>query len=85
MGKTGGRELNYVSDVDVIFVAEPARRRRRRRAALAAATALATHLMRACSASTGEGSLWPVDAALRPRARTARWCARWTATAPSNT
>jgi [glutamine synthetase] adenylyltransferase / [glutamine synthetase]-adenylyl-L-tyrosine phosphorylase len=25
MGKTGGRELNYVSDVDVIFVAEPAR------------------------------------------------------------
>ena len=26
MGKTGGRELNYVSDVDVIFVAEPAAR-----------------------------------------------------------
>ena len=25
MGKTGGRELNYVSDVDVVFVAEPAR------------------------------------------------------------
>lgn len=24
MGKTGGRELNYISDVDVIFVAEPA-------------------------------------------------------------
>ena len=24
MGKCGGRELNYVSDVDVIFVAEPA-------------------------------------------------------------
>ncbi len=24
MGKTGGRELNYVSDVDVIYVAEPA-------------------------------------------------------------
>ena len=23
MGKCGGRELNYVSDVDVIFVAEP--------------------------------------------------------------
>ena len=38
MGKCGGRELNYVSDVDVIFVAEPAdgrrtRRRRRRRCA----------------------------------------------------
>ena len=24
MGKTGGRELNFISDVDVIFVAEPA-------------------------------------------------------------
>ena len=23
LGKTGGRELNYVSDVDVVFVAEP--------------------------------------------------------------
>jgi glutamate-ammonia-ligase adenylyltransferase len=23
MGKAGGRELNYVSDVDVVFVAEP--------------------------------------------------------------
>ena len=23
MGKCGGRELNYVSDVDVVFVAEP--------------------------------------------------------------
>ena len=31
MGKTGGRELNYVSDVDVVFVAEPGARRRRRR------------------------------------------------------
>ena len=25
LGKTGGRELNYVSDVDVVFVAEPGR------------------------------------------------------------
>ena len=30
MGKCGGHELNYVSDVDVIFVHEPAERRRRR-------------------------------------------------------
>ena len=39
MGKTGGRELNYVSDVDVIFVAEPADGaaiQHRRRPALAA-------------------------------------------------
>ena len=83
MGKTGGRELNYVSDVDVIFVAEPARRGSTRRAALAAAT----------------GAGHPPDAGLlhrrpararcgrstrrcAPRARTARWCARSTATAP---
>ncbi len=37
--------------------------------AIAAATALATHLMRACSTSTGQGTLWPVDAALRPEGK----------------
>ena len=31
MGKCGGRELNYISDVDVIFVAEPAEECRTRR------------------------------------------------------
>ena len=30
LGKTGGRELNYVSDVDVVFVAEPVDPDRRR-------------------------------------------------------
>lgn len=68
MGKTGGRELNYVSDVDVIFVAEP-REGVGEASAIAAATGLATHLMRACSTSTGQGTLWPVDAALRPEGK----------------
>ena len=68
MGKTGGRELNYVSDVDVIFVAEPVDGADET-SALAAATALATHLMRACSTSTAHGVLWPVDAALRPEGK----------------
>ena len=68
MGKAGGRELNYVSDVDVIFVAEPAEGADED-AALAYATQLATGLMRACSASTPEGTLWPVDAALRPEGK----------------
>ncbi|WP_270887804.1 bifunctional [glutamine synthetase] adenylyltransferase/[glutamine synthetase]-adenylyl-L-tyrosine phosphorylase [Pedococcus sp. 5OH_020] len=68
MGKTGGRELNYVSDVDVIFVAEP-RAGVAEPEAIAAATALATQLMRACSTSTGQGTLWPVDAALRPEGK----------------
>src|SRR5262245_56530210 len=59
MGKVGGRELNYVSDVDVVFVAEP-------EAGLRTASALAAGLMRACSATTAEGYLWPVAAAPRP-------------------
>jgi len=68
MGKTGGGELNYVSDVDVIFVAEPADGVDED-TALRVGTALATATMRACSAPTPEGSLWPVDAALRPEGK----------------
>ncbi|MGH3096761.1 MAG: bifunctional [glutamine synthetase] adenylyltransferase/[glutamine synthetase]-adenylyl-L-tyrosine phosphorylase [Streptosporangiales bacterium] len=64
LGKCGGRELNYVSDVDVVFVAEPADGDEQ--AALATATTLAAGMMRACSQNTAEGTLWPVDAALRP-------------------
>lgn len=68
MGKCGARELNYVSDVDVIFVAE-ARDGADETTALAVATSLATGLMRACNQSTSEGSIWEVDAALRPEGR----------------
>ncbi|MFL6100024.1 MAG: bifunctional [glutamine synthetase] adenylyltransferase/[glutamine synthetase]-adenylyl-L-tyrosine phosphorylase, partial [Actinomycetales bacterium] len=68
MGKLGGQELNYVSDVDVIFVAEPVEGVDEV-TALDAATRLASSLMRACSASTAEGTLWPVDAALRPEGK----------------
>ena len=68
MGKCGGRELNYVSDVDVIFVAEPAVGADETKA-LQAATAVAAAMMRICSDHTGEGTLWPVDAGLRPEGR----------------
>ncbi|MGK5630735.1 bifunctional [glutamine synthetase] adenylyltransferase/[glutamine synthetase]-adenylyl-L-tyrosine phosphorylase [Streptomyces sp. URMC 123] len=68
MGKCGGHELNYVSDVDVIFVAEAAGGTDER-AALQAATRLASHLMRICSETTIEGTIWPVDANLRPEGR----------------
>lgn len=68
MGKCGARELNYVSDVDVIFVAEP-RDGADEDAALRTANALATGLMRACSRTTAEGSIWEVDAALRPEGK----------------
>ncbi|HWS59025.1 MAG TPA: bifunctional [glutamine synthetase] adenylyltransferase/[glutamine synthetase]-adenylyl-L-tyrosine phosphorylase [Actinotalea sp.] len=68
MGKCGGRELNYVSDVDVIYVAEPVGAVGEQ-AALASATRLATGMARACSAVSGEPELWPVDAALRPEGK----------------
>ena len=60
MGKCGARELNYVSDVDVVFVAAVADD---------AATAAARLVMRACSQATPEGAIWEVDAALRPEGK----------------
>ncbi|MFF2330333.1 MULTISPECIES: bifunctional [glutamine synthetase] adenylyltransferase/[glutamine synthetase]-adenylyl-L-tyrosine phosphorylase [unclassified Streptomyces] len=68
MGKCGGHELNYVSDVDVIFVAEPVDGHEES-AAVQAATRLAAHMMRICSDTTVEGTIWPVDANLRPEGR----------------
>ncbi|GAA1642093.1 bifunctional [glutamine synthetase] adenylyltransferase/[glutamine synthetase]-adenylyl-L-tyrosine phosphorylase [Kribbella alba] len=68
MGKCGGRELNYVSDVDVLFVAEPLAGEPEA-PALKTATQLASAAMRICSAHTAEGTLWPVDAALRPEGK----------------
>ncbi len=72
MGKSGGKELNYLSDVDVIFVAGsppngvvdgpgPAPDDA---AMLATATQLAAGLMRIC-----EQAAWEVDAALRPEGK----------------
>lgn len=58
MGKTGGRELNYVSDVDVVFVGEPGE------AGMQATTRLATRLMRLASEAC-----FQVDANLRPEGR----------------
>ncbi|MEV4491828.1 bifunctional [glutamine synthetase] adenylyltransferase/[glutamine synthetase]-adenylyl-L-tyrosine phosphorylase [Micromonospora coxensis] len=54
MGKCGGDELNYVSDVDVIFVAADD-------ADLTAGTIVAARLIGVCGLVA-----WPVDAALRP-------------------
>lgn len=65
MGKCGGHELNYVSDVDVIYVFEPAAGADESQA-LRAATQLSSHLMQVCSDHTSEGTIWPVDANLRP-------------------
>jgi glutamate-ammonia-ligase adenylyltransferase len=66
MGKAGGRELNYVSDVDVVFVAEPGERDGdgADERGLATATALAGETMRICHAVA-----WEVDAGLRPEGK----------------
>ncbi|MFD0314530.1 bifunctional [glutamine synthetase] adenylyltransferase/[glutamine synthetase]-adenylyl-L-tyrosine phosphorylase [Streptomyces flavalbus] len=68
MGKCGGHELNYVSDVDVIFVGEAVDGADEGKA-LRAASRLASHMMRICSETTVEGTIWPVDANLRPEGR----------------
>ncbi|MBL7256399.1 bifunctional [glutamine synthetase] adenylyltransferase/[glutamine synthetase]-adenylyl-L-tyrosine phosphorylase [Paractinoplanes lichenicola] len=54
MGKCGGNELNYVSDVDVIFVADSDED-------LSAGTIVAARLIEICGMVA-----WPVDASLRP-------------------
>ncbi|WP_017590877.1 bifunctional [glutamine synthetase] adenylyltransferase/[glutamine synthetase]-adenylyl-L-tyrosine phosphorylase [Nocardiopsis ganjiahuensis] len=73
MGKCGGRELNYVSDVDVVFVAEPALDADGvpvdDQEAQRAATRLATTMMRIPSETDAEGTLWEVDPALRPEGK----------------
>jgi len=62
MGKTGGRELNYVSDVDVIFATDATQ-------SLEIANALARGVIHACGAVTTEGAIWEVDTALRPEGK----------------
>ncbi len=72
MGKTGARELNYVSDVDVIFVGgtsaadgEGLSESR----AIDIATRLAVQTMRGISGMEIEPPLWEVDANLRPEGK----------------
>ncbi len=75
MGKCGGCELNYASDVDVIFVAGPLlapgqeATPEQTDAALRTATRLATSMIRICSRTTAEGMVFPVDPNLRPEGR----------------
>jgi [glutamine synthetase] adenylyltransferase / [glutamine synthetase]-adenylyl-L-tyrosine phosphorylase len=68
LGKCGGHELNYVSDVDVLYVFEPADDVEEATAARVA-TQLASVLMQVCSDHTREGTIWPVDANLRPEGK----------------
>jgi len=68
MGKCGARELNYISDVDVIFVGEPSGTLESSRA-MEIATKLVTRMMRIMDEVGNEPSLWQVDANLRPEGK----------------
>jgi len=78
MGKAGARELNYVSDVDVIFVAgvhdadpgaDEAGTTLGEARAIELTTRLALQTMRGVSAPEIEPPLWEVDANLRPEGK----------------
>ncbi len=70
MGKTGARELNYVSDVDVIFVGGTADEEVVSEArAIDIGTRLAVQTMRGISGPEIEPPLWEVDPNLRPEGK----------------
>jgi [glutamine synthetase] adenylyltransferase / [glutamine synthetase]-adenylyl-L-tyrosine phosphorylase len=60
MGKLGGRELNYCSDIDVMFVTDEA---------LDEATRAAERFMGELTAFAPEGQIYRVDADLRPEGK----------------
>jgi len=72
MGKTGARELNYVSDVDVIFVGgadDDTLEELGESRVIDIATRLAVQTMRGISGVEIEPPLWEVDANLRPEGK----------------
>ena len=89
MGKCGARELNYISDVDVIYVIESGALEDAR--ATTIGTALASGISRAIMSTSREPGLWEVDANLRPEGKSgplvrtlashesyyARWAESW--------
>jgi glutamate-ammonia-ligase adenylyltransferase len=89
MGKCGARELNYISDVDVIYVIDAGGLEDAR--ANTIGTALASGISRAIMSTGREPGLWEVDANLRPEGKSgplvrtlashesyyARWAESW--------
>jgi [glutamine synthetase] adenylyltransferase / [glutamine synthetase]-adenylyl-L-tyrosine phosphorylase len=69
MGKGGAAELNYISDVDVIFVAKSNSDSLSDERMLEIATKLATRMMRSMDQVNVEPGLWQVDANLRPEGK----------------
>lgn len=64
MGKSGGQEINYLSDVDVIYVLAD-----EDEAHADAATAMANRVSAIISAPGEQPPLWPIDTALRPEGK----------------
>jgi len=64
MGRLGGRELSYASDIDVLFVYDGDRPSQ-----FETAERVATQLIREIGATTPEGQTFRVDAALRPEGK----------------
>ncbi|KFI51742.1 bifunctional [glutamine synthetase] adenylyltransferase/[glutamine synthetase]-adenylyl-L-tyrosine phosphorylase [Bifidobacterium biavatii] len=72
MGKLGARELNYVSDVDLIYVVEPADHDVDRQTLTRIGTKMGTMLQRVCQSvimGVAEPTLWQIDGGLRPEGK----------------
>lgn len=69
MGKTGGQELNYISDVDIIYVMNRVDEQMPDLELTAIASQIATTIALACSGPGNEPPLWTLDAGLRPEGR----------------
>ncbi|MDR1355804.1 MAG: bifunctional [glutamine synthetase] adenylyltransferase/[glutamine synthetase]-adenylyl-L-tyrosine phosphorylase [Propionibacteriaceae bacterium] len=66
LGKCGAQELNYLSDIDVLYVAEPINQTISTDAALLIGERVARVIAQVCATPTAAGSIWQVDAGLRP-------------------
>ncbi|WP_103062789.1 bifunctional [glutamine synthetase] adenylyltransferase/[glutamine synthetase]-adenylyl-L-tyrosine phosphorylase [Actinomyces qiguomingii] len=79
MGKAGACELNYISDVDVVYVVAPARSGQgvvspaedeaQEQTVLRVGAQIAAQIAHITSGSGAEPPLWPLDTALRPEGR----------------
>ncbi|WP_112928694.1 bifunctional [glutamine synthetase] adenylyltransferase/[glutamine synthetase]-adenylyl-L-tyrosine phosphorylase [Gardnerella leopoldii] len=74
MGKLGAQEINYVSDIDLIYVVEPAdlSNKQNQDAALRVGVSMAMVLQKVCQSvvmGSVEPPLWQIDTALRPEGK----------------
>ena len=74
MGKLGAQEINYVSDIDLIYVVEPAdsSNKQNQDASLRVGASIAMVLQKVCQSvviGSAEPPLWQIDTALRPEGK----------------